>query len=408
MSFTFWREQVSDVDLIVPSHRDNHPDPRLTSFVQAAPREQWHERQRLGMPILHWLERERPDLVLLHEERSTATACIQFAARTVGSRVLWTGPGLLPHTMQVDLRGLDAEAQSRRWTAKDYRVVAPDRALLDASLAHAMAGGEPFALPRPEVRVPLLGRRLADAVSYAVRGQFSRAAHAMTAWRDPFENDGPAGTRTPNIAMNPKSVCVLLQDPEDPRVVHDASEPPDPRTLIQCAIAAADAIDPDAAVVAVLPSRVTEAQMGLYQLAGEQVDRVRLVPLAGAAAVAATALVTVTINHPMAAVSLLAGTPVVHLGRALYGLDGVTTHARCDELPDAVVRALQNDRPALRRRFLTFLLQHGHVWCSQSAPNHNGMLGLVQAVEDALASDAESNTRALPYRPGPTWPLATS
>jgi len=405
--FTFWREQVSDVDLIVPSYRDNHPDPRIDSFVQATPADQQAELHRVALPILHWLERERPDLVLLHEDRSIEAACIQFAARTVGSRVLWTGPGLLPHTMQVDQRGLDADAQIRRWTARDYRVIAPDRALLDAGLTHAMSGTAPFALPRQEVRVPLMRRRLGDAISYALRGRFGAAMQALTAWRAPFETEWPVGMRTPSIEMHATSVCVLLQHRNDPLVVHDATDPPDARTLIQQAIAAADAIGPDTNVIAVLPGRVTEAEMGIPQLAGEHFDRVRLAPLGCAAAVAATALVTITINHPMATVALLAGTPVVHLGRALYELQGVTTHTTIDELPTATEAALHRDRPALRRRFLTFLLQHGHVWCSQTAPNHNGMLGLVQAIETRLQTDAESDTRPLPYRPGPTWPLAT-
>jgi len=155
-----------------------------------------------------------------------------------------------------------------------------------------------------------------------------------------------------------------------------------------------------------LPGRVTQAQMGVKQLAGKHAHRVRLAPLGCAAAIAATATATITINHAMATVALLAGTPVVHLGRALYELPGVTTRTTLEGLPEAVRVAQMTDRPALRRRFLTFLLQHGHVWCSQTAPNHNGMLGLVQAIERCLLGDAESNTRPLPYRPGPTWPLA--
>tara|TARA_R110002073_G_scaffold89585_1_gene212057 strand:- start:97 stop:414 length:318 start_codon:yes stop_codon:yes gene_type:complete len=105
---------------------------------------------------------------------------------------------------------------------------------------------------------------------------------------------------------------------------------------------------------------------------------------------------------------MLAGTPVVHLGRALYGLAGATTSATLEELPEAVVAAQQSDQVVLRQQFLTWILQHGHVWCSATAPNHNGMLGLVQAVERRLQSDANSNTRPLPYRPGPTWPLAVT
>lgn len=404
--FTFWREQVSDVDLIVPSPRDNHPDPRIATLVNAAQPDEQRDLARLATPVLRWLEREQPDLVLFHEERSTTAACIQFAARTVGSRVLWTGPGLLPHTLQIDDRGLDADAKIRRWTAKDYRVVKPNQTLLQASLTHALSGSEPLALPRPGLRVPLLRRRIGDALSYALRGKFHAAMTAMHAWRTPFETDWAGSLRTPNLDLKAAFVCVLLQHEDDPRIVHDANAAPDAHALIARAVAAANTIAPDCEVVAVLPGRVTEAQMGVKQLAGRHAHRVRLAPPGCAAAIAATASVTITINHAMATVALLAGAPVVHLGRALYELPGVTTHTSLEDLPEAVRAAQTTNRPALRQRFLTFLLQHGHVWCSQTAANHNGMLGLVQAVERCLLGDAECDTRPLPYRPGPTWPLA--
>lgn len=404
--FTFWREQVTDVDLIAPSTRDNHPDPGIAHLVSAAQPAEQRDLERLATPVLRWLEREQPDLVVFHEERSTTTACIQFAARTVGSRVLWTGPGLLPHTMQIDEQGLDADAKIRRWTARDYRVVQPDQTLLHASLTHALSGCEPVALPRAELRIPLLRRRMADALSYAMCGKFHAAGAALHAWRAPFKTHWAGNLRTPTLDLKAESVCVLLQHPDDPRVAHDANEAPEARALIAHAVAAADTIAPDCEVVVVLPGRVKQGQMGARQLAGEHAHRVRLAPFGCAAAVAATAGTTITINHPMATVALLAGTPVVHLGRALYELDGVTSQTTLAGLPDAVRAAHTKDRPALRRRFLTFLLQHGHVWCSQTAPNHNGMLGLVQAIERCLQGDADCNTRALSYRPGPTWPLA--
>jgi hypothetical protein len=86
----------------------------------------------------------------------------------------------------------------------------------------------------------------------------------------------------------------------------------------------------------------------------------------------------------------------------------VTTITTVEGLPAAIASAQTMDRKALRERFLTWTLRYGHVWCSTTAPNHNGMLGLVQAVERRLQSDAKSNTRPLAYRPGPTWPLAVT
>ena len=390
--FTFWREQVSDVDLILPTSKDQFTD---------------HDLGKLATPALRWLEREQPDLVFFHQERTPTSADIQFAARTVGSRTLWTGPGLLAHTMQIDERGIDADARMRRWHAKDYRVIEPAPDLLQASLAHALSGCAPLALPTPKLRAPMLRRRIADAINYAIRGQLHAAAPPLNAWRAPHQAEATETIQTPSIDMKTGSICLLLQDPDDPRVVHDATNPPDARSLIAQAIAAADRIAPDCEVVAVLPDRISTTQLTSQHLAGEQAHRVRLAPMASGPVVAATASATITINHPTATVSLLAGTPVIHLGRALYELPGVTSATTLEALPEAVRSAQETDRPALRRRFLTFLLQHCHVWCSPAAPNHNGMLGLVQAVERCLLGDAKSNSRPLPYRPGPMWPLTT-
>lgn len=406
--FTFWRQQVSDVDLVEASRQKQCPTAMLELIEQVqAPDER---RQLLGLApaISDWFERDQPDLVLLHDERSVAAACMQFAARVVGSKVLWTGQGLLPHTMQVDERGLDADASCRRWRAKDFSVVAPDKALLNAALTHALAGGEPLALPRATVQVPLLSRRLADTLSYLLRGRLKTARTALHGWRASFAIDQLEAMAAPPPDLKPPFVAVLLQHAKDPRVVLDATSPPNARTLLQHALLAADTMGSDTQVVAVLPGNAIESQLGAQALAGKHSHRIRIAAPNNAALLASTAAATITINHPAATVALLAGTPVIHLGRAIYGLRGVTTTATLEGLPEAIAASQKIDRKALRQRFLTWILQHGHVWCSATAPNHNGMLGLVQAVERRLQSDQESNTRPLPYRPGPTWPLAVT
>jgi len=378
----------------------------LEIVAQVGPAEPRHQWQRLLPAVARWFEREQPDLVLFHQERSATTACIQFAARTLGSRVLWTGDGLLRHTMQVDERGLDADASCRRWTSEDFAVVAPDDALLHASLTHALANGQPLALPRATASVPQLRRRLTDAAHDALSGRFQTAMTDLIGWRAAFPDDRPDQLATPMLDLKPPFLAVLLQDANDPRVLHDASQAPDARDLIQRAVVAADALGPETQVVAVLPDCISRSQLAAGSLAGEHGHRVRIASAGNAAVIAATSAATITINHPAATVALLSGTPVVHLGRALYELPGVTTSTTLEQLPDAIASLQQHDCPELRRPFLTWLLQHGHVWCSATAPNHNGMLGLVQAVERRLLSDAEHNSRPLPYRPGPTWPLA--
>lgn len=404
--FTFWRQQVSDVDLIEPRIRQDCP-PAMRELVAAIDAPEDRRRTEALAPAIHdWLDRERPDLLLLHGERSTHAACLQFAARVLGIRILWTGDGLLPHTMQIDERGLDADASCRRWQAEDFSVVGADKALLDAALTHALADGEPLALPRAPVQVPLLRRRMADMFHHLLRGEVAAAKLALSAWRAPYESTRLATMAAPLPDLKSPFVAVLLQTPSDPRVALDASNPPSPRELVAAAIRTADQLGPGTQVVVVLPANAIESHYGAYALAGKDSDRVRVTAPSNAAVAASTAAATITINHPAATVALLAGTPVLHLGRALYGLDDVTTSTTLDELPAAILAAQKNNRVGLRQRFLTWILRHGHVWCSTTAPNHNGMLGLVQAVERRLQGDAESNSRPLPYRPGPTWPLA--
>jgi hypothetical protein len=204
-------------------------------------------------------------------------------------------------------------------------------------------------------------------------------------------------------------VAVLLQAANDPRVRLDADGAPRPAALVRSAVAACRAIDPTWQVVAVLPSGQRPTPLTALRLAGRDAANVQLAPAAAAPIVAAAAAATITINHRAATVAMLAGTPVVHLGRALFELRGVTTFATARELCDPAARvlgrALGRDRPSLRRRFLTWLLRHGHVWCPAVAPNHNGMLGLVQAIERRLGGPACPD-QALPYRSGPLWPLA--
>lgn len=404
--FTFWREQVSDVNLVEATGRPDGAATIQASEAQIDAPEHRKLWQKLCPAVTNWLERERPDLVLFHQERSVTTACIQFAARTVGCRVLWTGDGLLAHTMQVDARGIDADASIRRWTAEQFSVVEPDDALLHTSLTHALADAEPLALPRPTVLVPPLRRRIADATHYASRARFQTAMTALHGWRMAFATETSVRQHARLLDLQTPFVAVLLQDREDARIVHDAGEAPSMQTLVQRALIAADTITPGTQVVVVLPDGVAESPALANALAGAHADRIRIASASHAATIAATSAATITVNHPTAIVALLCGTPVIHLGRALYELPGVTQGTTLQALPEAVAIAMQNDKHALRRPFLTWLLRHGHVWCSATAPNHNGMLGLVQVLERQLQGDAEPSTRPLAYRPGPTWPLA--
>ncbi|MFN8823544.1 MAG: hypothetical protein ACK501_01130, partial [Planctomycetota bacterium] len=77
-----------------------------------------------------WFAHAGADLLLLHARRGPMATLLQFVARRHGVRVLWTGPGLLPHTLQCDERGLDGDAAASQRSALDYRVVQAEPQLL--------------------------------------------------------------------------------------------------------------------------------------------------------------------------------------------------------------------------------------------------------------------------------------
>jgi hypothetical protein len=341
-----------------------------------------------------WFAHAAADLLLLHARRGPMATLLQFVARRHGVRVLWTGPGLLPHTLQCDERGVDGDAAASQRSALDYRVVQAEPQLLAACLANALARTPPFALPPAPIVVPPLGARLAAAMRVARDLGLTAAGHGLAIARRAEQLPLPA--LTPQFAPPPKTpyVAVLLQSPADERLRLDAERAPSASAMLGAVRAAAAAIDPALRVVAVGDTTAaTLAATGcLHAPAGAAVD------------VVAAAAATITVNHPLAAVALLAGTPVVHFGRALYGLPGVTTRCRLEELPQALHRALQRDHPTLRARFLTWLFGHGHLWCSPTHPDHNGVLGFVQAIEARLSHRADE--APLRYRNGPGWPLA--
>lgn len=348
-----------------------------------------------------WLQGARPDLVLF-VDRHPAHAAVRAAADAAGCRSLWAGDGLLPHTLQVDPRGLDADASSQRWSPRDFRVVTPDPAMLEASLAHALAGSEPLGLPRTGVQAPPVGSRLRDAARAALGGDAGGAWRAWTAWRGAREGArAPAWDGRARAALEQPSLAVLLQASHDPRTPHGGPRTALTRALLERAQVAARARN--VGVVAVLPADAHEAPWRRL-LSRPEHAAVRALPPEAAAVAAATATAVLTANHPAATVALLAGTPVVHTNGALYQLEGVTRRADAAAAAAAVEAAASQDRPALRRRFLTWLLRYGHVWCSPTAPTYNGLLGLAERIERA-AHAAEDAARA-GYRPGPCWPLA--
>ncbi len=368
--------------------------------LQPHGRHRARRERRLGtlLPgLLRFFEAWAPDLVFLHADRSGDQRLIHFLARECGSRLLWTGDGLLPHTIQCDESGLDGEASAVRRPAAHYRPVRPDPAFLDAARAALLARSEPLPLSRRPVIAPSAMRRLRDRLAAFWPGDAEPAP--LHAWRSALGRVPQAPT-TVELPRAP-FVCVLLQDQDDPRLRLDAPMAPDPVTLVRAVRAAAALVDPALPIVAVLPERGLPARQlrGLGEMHGVLPELPHAAPDA-----VATAAVTVTVNHPLGAASLLLGTPVVHLGRALYGLPGVTVTGSLDDLPRHLTAATALDQPHLRERFLTWLLAHGHVWCDADQPDHNGIAGLVQEIESRL-QDRSPTGLQLRYRSGPSWPI---
>jgi hypothetical protein len=390
-----WRHCGVEVATLRRDAVDEIPEPALLDGLDSRRQRQ---RQQRYAAVTAWAAANPFDLLFLHARRGGESALLQFVARRHGRAVLWTGPGLLPHTMQCDERGLDGDAAASHRSAHEFRCVRAEPELLRACLCHALAGTRPFGLPRRTPCAP-------SSWPQRCRQQLERRLRWFAArWAGHDQLPGepvppvldPAGWQPPTSPF----LGVLLQAPDDPRIVHDSEAGPDAARLCAASVAAAQRIDPALQVVVVAPPGQRRQQDAGNAL-------VHAAPAGAAALVAATATAVVTVNHPLASIGLLAGTPVLHLGTALYGLPGAAWRTSTAALPATLARALRHDYPTLRERFATWLFGHGHLWCSATEPDHNGLLGLVAAIERRLPRTAD-RLAPLPYRSGPAWPLAAA
>jgi len=365
---------------------------------QGLPR-RWRRHFQLLLPrVQRALAANRPDLVVCVARRDGHRALLQFAARAAGVPVLWLDEGLLPHTLQWDQRGLDGDASPAEPVPGTLRDHAAAPELLAAALAQVLGGVSPSALGRAALRTPRWQDRLRASLTALASGDFD-AMTALRRWRQSAA--APAVTIADPWQPPPHPhLAVLLQSPTDARLRLDAGLAPDPCALVTAAAAAAHAVDASLRLVVVGPP---DGVAPRWRRQFARSPELTLADATAAHAVAATAVATITINHPAATTGLLAGTPVLHCGRALYGLPGVTWHGPTSTFPEGLRQLLQSPQPHLRERFLTWLLRSRHLWCSPVAPDHNGMLGLVGLV---LAQAARQPFDGAPgYRPGPAWPL---
>lgn len=350
--------------------------------------------------IVHFFEREHPDLVLIHQRRGGIHRLIHFVAREFGVRVLWTGDGLLPGTQQLDGEGIDGDSSACRRSALDYRDLPRDPDFLSAALSAWIA----HALPPPLARAPRHGPAtfgLVRDLATAWRTRRSGLARAALAeWRkaepEPPALPAPAGpTGDPFVVLE-------LQEPGDPRLRLDAPRAPSHPELAHVVAAAVTTIDRAMQLVIVMPEQGLSSQSRWHLP-----ENAQLVSAPHLAVVASTALALVSVNAPHAAGALLAGTPVLHFGRTPYGIPGVARKATLDTFADDLRAALDDRSSTLRERFLYRMLRRDHVWCSADFPDQNGLRGLVLAIEIALKERGQEGAD-LRYSPGPTWPLAQS
>lgn len=396
-AFTFWQCQGESVVDLLATTREATSCPSSRLPVQLDRRAKaWLARLQPGAE--RWFDSARPDLLLLHQRRGPDQRLLQDIAQQRGCRVLWCGEGLLPHTLQVDERGLDGDASACQRSAIEFRAMQSDAPFLQACLANALAASTPCALPRRDPIAPALWSRCMDLLPMWRDRGWLAAARSLRGWTAAWAPLAAADASPYRLPLCP-FLTVLLQDADTTRVRFDADAAAGPHDLIEAAHAARQLLDPSLELV------VVDSPLGFGRKSAAAKAKHILVPAHAAATAASIAVATITINHPMATAGLLAGTPVLHLGAALYGLRGVTTRTTLPDLHVALREAVTHDHPALRQRYLTWLLGYGHVWCSGTEPDHNGLLGFVQAIERRLQT-APGHAPRIEYRKGPAWPLS--
>lgn len=357
--------------------------------------------RRIAPAVFARFDADRPDLVLFHARRTGAHALVQFAAREAGVPVQWTGDGILPGTMQVDSVGIDGDCPASRRSAWDHRDGSIDETLLRAALASVAGGSQPLPLPRVAVRVPSLLDRWIAAWRGRNEGTAPGFFAGLSAWR-------AAAPQSPHPARSVEMpgapfVAVLLQRRDDPRMALDAEDAPSPSQLVRAAKRAAAFLDRRTEVVAVLPREgLDEADLAPLR----DMDDVRLELSHATAAACMAAIAVVTVNAPHAGIALLAETPVLHVGRAIYGTPGVAYATSLDDLAPTLRASARDESRQLRRRCLSRMLADGHLWCSPDDPDHNGISGWILQIQRAIAKKSPYGAD-LHYRTGPVWPLAS-
>jgi hypothetical protein len=390
-------------DHLVPIQEFAAIDCRLAGWRDPNPRQMRRAVRRLERRVtglVRLFERDRPDLVLMYEGRTGLHRLLHFVAAQYGSKVLHIGAGLLPMTLQVDSAGVDGDATYAGAAVQDYRRAPIDDEFLAAATAAWLGRALPPPLARLGVVAPPLHRRVLAAIHACGRFEWRRGVDGVRAWQRAHQIHWPVPGREFDLPRGP-FVALLLQDRDDPRIRLDASGFVNADHLVRSTWQALQRVDPGAHLA------VVRAEGGTSQPDPTGwPDQVHFVPAGAGALAVAMAMAVVTVNHPLGLAGILSGTPVLHTARSPYGVPGVAFRTDGSNIADDLARALTEEPlPTLRRRFLTKILKDHHIWCPPTAPDSNGVAGVVRRIESAIDCP-KTKSRPLRYRAGPVWPLA--
>lgn len=377
-------------------------DCRLAGHREPTPAQLHRATERLERRVpglIQLFEQDPPDLVAIHEGRTGLHRLLHFVATHYGAKVMHTGTGLLPMTLQVDREGIDGDASFARATAQDYRGVAADDEFLGAATAAWLGRAFPPPLARLGIVAPPLRPRLIAGARCLLRGDLRRGLGAVSAWRQAQDIRWPAEPPKVDLPHGPYA-CLLLQDREDPAMRLDTRSQVHNEQLVRTTWQATQRVDPSARLVV-----VDAPSASLDHPRFDWAPAIQFIPPTAAAHAVALAMAVVTVNHPLALAAILAETPVVHTAAAPYGIPGIAARTDGTQLAESLALAMvEPGGSSLRRRFLTRILRDHHIWCPPQAPDSNGVVGVVRWMEDAIGAGADATP--LRYRPGPVWPLA--
>ncbi len=382
-------------------------DCRLAGIANPGPGRLERVRARLArfVPgLLRYFCVETPDLVLIHDRRTGLHRLIQYIAKEFGADILHTAPGLLPGTMQWDEDGIDADSSRCRRNAKAYTRRPRDEMFLMAALAAVLGGVGATPTERSRVQVPGLRDRMRAMLSALRRGQLGPAYHAMTAWQRAHAQAEAAARDAEPLPESP-FVAVMLQEGDEASMRVDAVDAPNHEQLVIATQAATFAVDSS------IPTAIVPPRSGLSrdveQAIRSRPGRFVVCSPDDAMLALTTALAVTTVHHPHSLAAILAGTPVLHTGSALFEHAEVATKTTTDRLRFDLAQAIERPNPPWRESYLTHTLVYDHVWCDAEEPDDNGLGGLVQHIEHRIAASAAESPE-VHYRAGPVWPLLTT